>query len=124
MIYAAFLDFAQQCKRDQDWVDWYDSMSAETQVLGIESKNADDIRSYFNSKQFYDTIKLGASQVTVGTFYQRVKEFENNVSKQLICKCVTEMFGPEIKKSTWRKSDIIKVLKKNLEIEDEDECPF
>ena len=29
MIYEAFLNFAKQCKRDRDWVAWYDSMSKD-----------------------------------------------------------------------------------------------
>jgi len=48
--------------------------------------------------------------VTVGTFYQQVNFFEKNVSKQTVMSCVVAMFGEPVKKSTWRKRDIIKIL--------------
>ena len=110
MIYSAFLSFAQQCKRTQDWVEWYDSMSKDTQVKGIESKNIEDIRSFFETASFISEIKNGSAQVSIGAFYQHVFKFDKNASKQTIRECILAMFGEPIKPSTWRKSDIMSKL--------------
>jgi len=115
-IYNLFLNFIQQCKKEPDWEAWYDSMQLGTEVKGMESKNIDDIRSYFETDEFFKIINNGASQVTVGTFYQQVNFFEKNVSKQTVMNCVVAMFGEPVKKSTWRKKDIIEVLS-NIKME-------
>lgn len=110
-LYNMFLRFIQQCKRDREWQEWYDSMMKDTEVRGIESKDIDDIRSFFETSSFLQEIELGSSQVSIGTFYQHVYRFDKNASKQTIRSCISTMFGEPIKPSTWRKSDILAVLK-------------
>jgi len=110
-IYDVFLKFIQQCKRDRDWVEWSESMSDDTEVKGIESKDIDDIRSFFETASFATEIKNGASQVSIGTFYQHVFKFDKNASKQTIRECIVDMFGEPVKPSTWKKLDILEILK-------------
>lgn len=113
-IYDLFLNFIQQCYREREWQEWYDSMVKDTEVKGFENLNTNDIRSYIERNEFLKVISEGSSQVSIGTFYQQVAIFEKNVAKKTIINCVTELFGEPIKKSTWRKSDIVKVLTERL----------
>jgi hypothetical protein len=129
-IYELFLKFIQQCKRDRDWQEWYDSMQKDTEVKGIESKNIEDIRSFFETTGFANEINLGSSQVSIGTFYQHVFKFDKNASKQTIRECIVTMFGEPVKPSVWRKSDILAILlnqgseEVKAEIEKQNDLPF
>ena len=113
-------------------------MAKDTEVKGFENINANDVQSYIERSDFLKTILDGSSQVSIGVFYQQVGIFEKNVAKKTIVNCVTEMFGEPIKKSTWRRSDIVRVLKeriaknntyfdedqKSMDFENGDDLPF
>lgn len=121
-IYDLFLHFIQQCRRDKDWLEWSDSMAKDTEVRGLESRDVDDVKSYFDAKGFYEKIEWYGSQISIGVFYKHVSDFDKNVSKKTIRDCVVSIFGEPYKPSTWRKSDIINILNKR---KDEDErLPF
>lgn len=107
-IYDIFLQFIQQCKRTKEWQAWYDEMSEDTEVKGIESQNADDFISYFISESFYHEIKNGESQISIGAFYRRVGGFEKTFNKHLVRECVINLFGEPYRPSMWRKADIIR----------------
>jgi hypothetical protein len=127
-IYNAFLSFAQQCKRTMEWGEWYNSMSKDTEVKGIISRDIEDIRSFFETTSFFTTIELGSSQVSIGEFYRQAQMFDKNASKQTIRECVYEMFGEPMRPSTWRKADILAVLygipKDEQKQIDQGELPF
>jgi cobalamin-dependent methionine synthase I len=127
-IYNAFLSFAQQCKRTEEWSEWYNSMSKDTEVKGIISRDIEDIRSFFETTSFFTTIELGSSQVSIGEFYRQAQMFDKNASKQTIRECVYEMFGEPMRPSTWRKADILAVLygipKDEQKQIDQGELPF
>jgi len=129
-IYDIFLNFIQQCKRTKEWQDWYDDLAIDTEVKGIESLNADDIVSYFNTDAFLREVAAAGSQISIGTFYFFVNRFENGVKKTLIRECVTKIFGEPYRPSMWKKSDVLDILKKIRtendlpEIYVEDDDPF
>jgi len=129
-IYELFLNFIRQCKRDRDWQEWYDSMQKDTEVKGLESKDIDDIRSFFETPGFINEVLHGAAQVSIGTFYQHVFKFDKNASKQIIRECVVDVFGEPIKPSTWKKADVLEKLKdlpsfKHLtELSNQNDVPF
>jgi hypothetical protein len=126
-IYTLFFNFISQCKREKEWQQWYDEMQSDTEVKGIESKDIEDIRSFFETSGFAIEINMGSSQVSIGTFYQQVFRFDKNASKQIIRECVLEMFGEPIKPSTWRKSDVMAILTgtpKDDELKFDNECPY
>ena len=111
-IYNLFLHFIQQCKREKDWQVWYDEMAKDTEVKGLESRNINDIRSYFQIPGFKVAVENCGAQVSVGTFYKWVAEFEKNVSKQSILECVIDTFGVEYRPSLWKRTDILATLAK------------
>ena len=106
-IYDIFLQFIQQCKRTKDWQKWYDEMSMDTEVKGIESQHADDYISYFQTQSFANEISNCPAQVSIGTFYFHIGKFEKTFSKQLARECVIKLFGEPYRPSMWRKSDIV-----------------
>lgn len=106
-IYDIFLKFIQQCTRTKDWQKWYDEMSSDTEVKGIESQNADDYISYFQTQLFANEIRNAPAQVSIGTFYYHIGKFEKTFSKHLARECVTKLFGEPYRPSMWRKSDIV-----------------
>jgi hypothetical protein len=109
-IYDIFLKFVQQCKRPMDWIEWSDSMAGDTEVRGIESKNIDDIRSFFEMEGFKTVIENSTNQVSIGTFYKWVNDYDRNATKQLMNSCIIDLFGEPYKPSTWKKIDILEVL--------------
>ena len=119
-IYDLFLNFIQQCNRDQDWLEWSDSMAKETEVRGLESRNVDDIKSYFFAKGFYEKVEFYNFEVTIGVFFKHVFDFDKNASKKTIRDCVVSIFGEPYRPSTWRKSDIIEVLDKKRQKDEEE----
>jgi hypothetical protein len=117
-IYNIFLMFVQQCKRELDWQTWYDSMMIDTEVRGLESKDIDDIKSFFVATDGFKTlIQNSSSAVTIGEFYKWVFQFDKNASKKMITECVIDLFGEPYRPSTWLKSQILEGL-------GESECPF
>ena len=130
-IYDIFLQFIQQCKRTKDWQAWYDEMSLDTEVKGIESQHADDYISYFQTQSFCNEIQNCPSQISIGTFYYHIGKFEKTFSKQLARECVIKLFGEPYRPSMWRKSDIVAGISRmnesgesELIINNEEERPF
>jgi len=121
-IYNLFLKFIQQCKREKDWLEWSDFMATDTEVKGIESRNIEDVRSFFEMEGFFYVIDKGSDKVSIGTFYKWVHDIDKSASKKTIRECIESMFGDPIRPSTWKKSDIISVL--SGEENKEKEIPF
>jgi len=102
----------------------------DTEVKGLESKDIDDIRSFFETAGFINEVLHGAAQVSIGTFYQHVFKFDKNASKQIIRECVVDVFGEPVKPSTWKKVDVLEKLKdlpsfKHLtDLSNNNECPY
>ena len=118
-------------ERDEKGDYWYDSMSKDTEVRGLESKDIEDVKSFFETPSFISEIINGSSQISVGVFYQHVFKFDKNASKQIIQKCIIDLFGEPMRPSTWRKSDVLKVLKKTAAynhvtnvLDNDEEIPF
>lgn len=123
-IYSLFLDFAQQCKRIEDWSTWYDSMLNDTEVKGLQSRNKEDIRSYFETPLFYEQISGGSSQVSIGTFYIQVAMFDKIASKQVIRECLVDLFGEPYRPSTWRKTEVLEGLEKLSKTDNSEQLKF
>ena len=130
-IYNIFLQFIQQCKRTKDWQKWYDEMSSDTEVKGIESQNAEDYNSYFSTQSFCNEIQMLPAQISIGTFYSHIAKFEKVFSKQLARECVIKLFGDPYRPSIWRKSDVVAGLARmsehnesELQFTDDEENPF
>jgi len=129
-IYDLFLHFIQQCNRDKDWLAWSDSMAKDTEVRGLESRDIDDIKSYFDAKGFYEKIEYCGSQVSIGVFYKHISDYDKNLSKKTIRDCIVSVFGEPFKPSTWRKTEIIEILDKrkygdeNENYQQQEKLPF
>lgn len=112
-IYNLFLNFAQQCKREQSWSDWYNGMMSATQVLGLEYFEKIDIRNEILNEDLYNILKnSNKSEFIVGDFFPATLKLVKKPTRQLFKQCLIDIFGDDEKKSRWSKRTVFAVYEK------------
>lgn len=112
-IYSLFLDFAQQCKRELAWYEWYSGMMDATQVLGLEYFEKIDIKNEILNLDIYNMLKhSNKSEFIVGDFYPATLKLVKKPTRQIFKQCLVDIFGDDDKKSRWSKKTVFSVYEK------------